>query len=64
MGLCGPTVGKAVQPVVAQVDGQEGEPPGPRRVPRQLQQPVVVPHVDVRGQFDASHEHPGQSEQE
>lgn len=60
MGLWRPTVGEAVQPVVAQVDGQEGEPPGPSRVPRQLHQTVVVPHVDVRGHFNASHEHPRQ----
>lgn len=59
--ICGPTMGEAVQPVVAQIHSQEGEPPGPGWVPGQLQQPVVVPHINVCGQFDAPHEHPGQS---
>lgn len=51
------TVSHAVQPVVAQVHPQEGQPPGPGRVPGQLQQAVILPHVYVSRQLEASHEH-------
>lgn len=49
---------EAVDPVEAEVHAQEGEPPGPGRVPRQLHQAVPVPHVHVSSQLTASHEHP------
>lgn len=49
---------KAVDPVVAEVHSQEAEPPGPRRVPGQLHDVVVVPHIHVGGQLEASEQQP------
>lgn len=57
-GLCAGTVSEAVDPVVAEVHPEEGEPPGPGRVPGQLHQAEPVPHVHVRGQLAASHHQP------
>lgn len=57
MGECTTgTVSKTVDPVVAKVHSQEGEPPGPGRVPGQLHQAVVVPHMHVSAQLTASHQ--------
>lgn len=55
---CVSTVSKAVDPVVAKVHPQEGEPPGPGRVPGQLHQAVPVPHIYVSSQLTASHQQP------
>ncbi len=55
---CAGTVSEAVEPVVAEVHTQEGEPPGPGGVPGQLHQAVLVPHVHVSTQLKASHEQP------
>jgi len=53
------TVGEAVDPVVAEVHGQEGEAPGPGGVPGQRHQVEVVPHVHVARQLHAPHEQAG-----
>lgn len=50
------TVGKSVDPIVAEVHPKETSPPGPGRVPGQLHQTVVVPDVNVSTEFTASHE--------
>ena len=52
------TMGGAVDPVVAKVYGQEGQPPGPGRVPGQHHHAEVVPHEDVGRQLQAPHEQP------
>lgn len=52
------TMSKTVDPVVAEVHSQEGEPPGPGRVPWQLHKAVVFPHIHVRCQLTASHQQP------
>jgi len=52
------TVSEAVHPVVAEVHAQKADPPGPGRVPGQLQQAVPVPHEHVSSQLTASHEQP------
>lgn len=56
--FCAGTVSEAVDPVVAEVHTQEGQPPGPGGVPGQLHQAVLLPHVHVSGQLAASHEQP------
>lgn len=54
---------KAVDPVVAKVDPDEGEPPGPGRVPGQLQQAEMLPDVHVGGQLAASQQQPEEHNQ-
>lgn len=57
--MCGVgTMSAAVNPVVTEVHSQQGEPPGPGRVPGQLQQPVPLPDVHVCCQLTASHQQP------
>lgn len=48
-----------MNPVVAEVHPHEGEPPGPGRVPGQLHQMVLVPHIHVSRQLTASHQQAG-----
>ena len=59
---CVGTVSTAVDPVVAEVHPQEGEPPGPGGVPGQLHQSEPLPHVHVGGQLTASNQQPEERE--
>lgn len=52
------TVSTAVDPVVAEINTQEGKPPSPRRVPGQLKDAIMVPHINVSSQLTASHHQP------
>ena len=47
----GLTMCHSVEPVVEKVKSNEGKPPGQRRVPGQVGQPVVLVEPSIRGHF-------------
>lgn len=44
----------AMNPIVTEVNAKEGQPPCPGRVPGQLNDAVVIPEVDIRGELQPS----------